>query len=54
MVLRWHSGDELLNKVDFFLWVQKVFLSLRKIMIEPQMEYSDDVFHTFLGIDSDN
>ncbi len=49
MALRWRGGDELLNKV---LCVQKVFSSLHNIQIEPLMDYSDYVFHTFLGLDS--
>ncbi len=49
-----HRGDKLLNKVIilYFLCVQKVLSSLHNIQIEPLMADFDDVFHTFLGLDS--
>ncbi len=39
MALRWHRGDELLNKLllFYFFCIQKVFSSLHKIQIEPLM-----------------
>ncbi len=45
MALRWCRGDKLLNKVVIFIfWV--------RLNHWWQMDYFDDAFHTFLGLDS--
>ncbi len=58
MALRWHRVDELLNKVVIFVFFAYKKYSRRFIKLWLnhwwQMDYSDDVFHTFLGLDSVN
>ncbi len=57
MELRWHRGDELLNKVSFFsLRTKKYSRSFITLRLNHwwQMDYSDEVFYTFLGLDSVN
>ncbi len=54
--LRWSGGDELLNKVVIFVFFaykkySRSFIALR-LNHWWQMDYFDDVFHTFLGLDS--
>ncbi len=57
MVLRWHRWDKLLNKVVFFFFAYKKY-SHRFITLRLnhwwQMDYSDNVFYTFLCLDSVN
>ncbi len=56
MVLRWCKGDKLLNKlVIFVLFPYKKYSRSFIILLLNhwwQMEYSDNVFHTFLGLAS--
>ncbi len=56
MAPRWRGGDELLNKVTIFVFFayKKYSRSFIKLRLNHwwQMEYSDYVFHTFLGLDS--
>ncbi len=56
MVLRWCGGDKLLNKVVIFVFFvykkyYRRFITFRLNHLW-QMDYFDDVFHTFLGLDS--
>ncbi len=56
MALRWCRGGELLNKVVVFVFFAQKKYSCRFIKFRLnhwwQMDYSDDVVHTFLGLDS--
>ncbi len=58
MVLRWRRGDELLNKVVIFIFFayKKYYRCFITVRLNHwwQMDYFDDVFHTFLGLDSVN
>ncbi len=58
MVLRWRRGDQLLNKVIIFIFFayKKYFCRFITVRLNHwwQMDYSDNVFHTFLGLDSEN
>ncbi len=58
MALRWRRWDELLNKVVIFIFFAYKKYSRRfiKFILNHwwQMDYFDDVFHTFLGLDSVN
>ncbi len=52
MALRWSRGDGLLNKVIVFVFFVHKKCSRCFIKFRWRMDYSKDVFHTFLGIDS--
>ncbi len=56
MALRWRRWDELLNKVVIFIFFayKKYFRHFIMFRLNHwwQMDYFDDVFHTFLGLDS--
>ncbi len=58
MALRWRRGDELLNKIVVLFSLRRKKCSRRFIKFRLnhwwQMDYFDDVFHTFLGLDSVN
>ncbi len=58
MALRWRRGDELLNKVIIFVFFAYKKYSHRFITLRLnhwwQMDYFDDVFHTFLDLDNVN
>ncbi len=58
IVLWWRGGDKLLNKVIIFVFFAHKKYSRRfiKFILNHwwQMDYFDDVFHTFLGLDSVN
>ncbi len=55
MALRWRGGDELLNKIVIFIFFAYKKYSRRFIKFKLnhwwQMDYFDDAFHTFLGLD---
>ncbi len=56
MALQWRGGDKLFNKVVIFVFFAFKKYSRSFIMLWLnhwwQMDYFDDVFHTFLGLDS--
>ncbi len=56
MKLRWHRGDELLNKVVIFIFFayKKYPRPFIKFILNHwwQMDYFDDAFHSFLCLDS--
>ncbi len=58
MALRWRSRDELLNKVVIFVFFAYKKYSRSFITLQLnhwwQMDNFNDVFHTFLGLDSAN
>ncbi len=58
MALRWSGGDELLNKVVIFVFYvyKKYSCSFVKLQLKHwwQMDYFDNVFHTFMGLESVN
>ncbi len=55
IALHWHGGDGLLNKVVIFIFFAYKNHSCRFIAYRLnhwwQKDYSDDVFHTFLGLE---
>ncbi len=56
MALHRHRGDKLLNKVVFFVFFAQKRCSRRFIKFRLnhwwQIDYSDNAFHTFMGLDS--